>query len=458
MALLLTAIIIILILLIWLMVSADGNLQEKYKILEDEHKKLQSKYETQKFELKKYKDEDTKRNKDLAKEFLTDTAYWMKRSFENTKKYNELQQEYKKLQLQINNKEIGIKDRENLELIETCNTQKKEIKELQFQIKKKSHEIEILNIEKEAILKEKCTDKLYNLANKIAEKELADFDNLAVRLEFKNSPAYKSAQKVRMVKQQAKEFEVKYRMMKYEYDMLFELFPELENYIEYGNGEEELATVQKYFDRTSNWLSKDEYDRLNESQRNQLALDRYIEKYSKSKWQSGRDYEMSIAHKFKEQGYNVDYVGIQEKLNDKGRDIIAQKGNEILIIQCKYWSKEKVIHEKHICQLYGTAIMYKKEHHTNKKVIPVFVTQTSLSDTAREFAKYLGVRVLENEPLKEFPRIKCNINKGEKIYHLPFDQQYDVTKIDTKKGESFEFTVAQAELKGFRRARKWIYP
>ena len=35
------------------------------------------------------------------------------------------------------------------------------------------------------------------------------------------------------------------------------------------------------------------------------------------------------------------------------RDIIAQKGNEIYIIQCKYWSKTKVIREKYIMQSSG---------------------------------------------------------------------------------------------------------
>lgn len=51
--------------------------------------------------------------------------------------------------------------------------------------------------------------------------------------------------------------------------------------------------------------------------------------------------------------------------------------------------------------------------------------------------------------------IKCNIgSNGEKIYHLPFDQQYDKTRID-KKGEFYAKTTEEAEKKGFRRAFKW---
>lgn len=83
------------------MVSNKDELYKRYKNLQDEYQKLQveyqnlkSKYESQKFELKKYKDEDVRRNKEIARECLTDTAYWMKRNFENAKHCNELKSEY----------------------------------------------------------------------------------------------------------------------------------------------------------------------------------------------------------------------------------------------------------------------------------------------------------------------------------------------------------------------------
>lgn len=53
----------------------------------------------------------------------------------------------------------------------------------------------------------------------------------------------------------------------------------------------------------------------------------------------------------------------------------------------------------------------------------------------------------------EFPRIKCNINGASKIYHLPFDQQYDRTEIKNA-GEFYAWTVKEAESKGFRRAMR----
>lgn len=81
-----------------------------------------------------------------------------------------------------------------------------------------------------------------------------------------------------------------------------------------------------------------------------------------------------------------------------------------------------------------------------------------MSDLARRFAKELKIELKEKLKLpNEYPCIKCNISKasGSKIYHLPFDQQYDNTKIETNKGEGYCQTVKEAEDGGFRRAFKW---
>ena len=182
-------------------------------------------------------------------------------------------------------------------------------------------------------------------------------------------------------------------------------------------------------------------------------MDNYVAN-RKSKWQVGRDYEMYIGYLCEQKGYKVEYTGIIQKLEDMGRDLVATKGNEVLIIQCKNWAQEKTIHEKHIFQLYGTVIMYSL--NSMLKVRGVFITTTKLSPTAKRVAEYLGIIVMEQEPLGEFPRIKCNINRadGEKIYHLPFDQQYDKTVIDAGNGECYALTVAEAESKGYRRAFK----
>jgi hypothetical protein len=69
----------------------------------------------------------------------------------------------------------------------------------------------------------------------------------------------------------------------------------------------------------------------------------------------------------------------------------------------------------------------------------------------------LQVECNENVGISDYPLVKCNISLrgGEKIYHLPFDQQYDRTKIKPERGEKYVYTVADAEKAGFRRAWKW---
>jgi hypothetical protein len=44
---------------------------------------------------------------------------------------------------------------------------------------------------------------------------------------------------------------------------------------------------------------------------------------------------------------------------------------------------------------------------------------------------------------------------GIKIYHLPFDQQYDRTIIEEERNERYVETVKEAEALGFRRAFRW---
>ena len=186
-------------------------------------------------------------------------------------------------------------------------------------------------------------------------------------------------------------------------------------------------------------------------------MDRYL-KRKKSLWQVGIAYERYVGYIYESKCYKVTYNGAINGLNDLGRDLIAENDNEILIIQCKYWRKEKVVRENTIFQLYGTMIL--KQLETNKKVKGILCTTTSLSDEARKISKYLGIYIKENENFdKTYPCIKCNINRTtkEKIYHLPFDQQYDRIQIDLKKGEKYVSTVKEAEISGYRHAKKYLY-
>lgn len=324
---------------------------------------------------------------------------------------------------------------------------------------KETHENEIQKqkINLGLLKKENAKSKIDFLVDKVIEKELEEYDSVAIHLECKNNPAPKAAQDVKEARSKIKGFEEKYKKMKLEYDLLFELFPELDGYIERCENYADIQTLKDDYDYARSYLNDEEYQKLSIDERNQKALDNYINSRKKTKWQIGRDYEIQIAQEYEKLGYQVEHFGTK-KINDLGRDLIAKNQHEILIIQCKYWSKEKTIHEKHICQLYGTAIQYKIENNPLLSVKPVFVTTIKLSETAKKFAQYLSVEVVAEKKFNDdFPRIKCNVSKsGEKIYHLPFDLQYDSVKIEKHKGEFYASTIEEATNKGFRRAKKWI--
>ncbi len=285
-------------------------------------------------------------------------------------------------------------------------------------------------------------------------------------LENKFQPAYSTASKIeKKVNEKCKLYLQQYREMLYKYEYLLKSFPELESYVDNIDSLKEITydNLQQFgeeYDRTRNYLTKDEYEKLSSSVRNQIALDRYVNSHNKTDWEIGRDYELFCGYKLRSTKsiISVQQHGIEKGLEDLGIDIIAKDISHIYIIQCKYWSQYKEIHEKHIAQLYGSAKEYeiKNKISSNILVVPVFITTTELSDMAKTFAKHLGVRLVKWK-FEEFgfPRIKCNISKdGEKIYHLPFDQQYDSTKIEGN-GDFYAKTVEEAEKKGFRRAYRW---
>ncbi|MBK8947174.1 MAG: hypothetical protein IPM32_18190 [Ignavibacteriae bacterium] len=226
------------------------------------------------------------------------------------------------------------------------------------------------------------------------------------------------------------------------------------------------ADPVKYF------VTKGEYEKLNETERNQLALDRYWKK-KKNPWQIGRDYERYIGYLYESEGWNVIYQGIEKGVEDLGRDLICTRDEKTEVVQCKYWRNERVIHEKHINQLFGTTVEYfiKSAENRNldiqiglfpdlmksKNISGSFYATCSFSDTSKKFANLLGIKLYENFMYQEYPSIKCNISRKDesKIYHLPFDQQYDKTVIEKNRGECYVHTVLEAEKLGFRRAWKW---
>lgn len=387
----------------------------------------------------------------------------------------ELKKEKEELSSKLKCVSISLEEANNLKP-EIANLKKENAKcEERIQIQREHHKAEIKELnaiisEKENTIKQFTSNltAFPYMAGVVADFETANLEKLARSLEWgDNKQRQKKVADIRILRNETKELIEKYKIAAYQLEYLKTMYPVIEEVIdtefsELTISENHFQDTQKEYDVVRDFLSKEEYESLTVTERNQLALDNYIKSHRKTKWQIGRDYEMYVGYKYQLKGYDVSYHGIEKGMEDLGRDLVMTKKGQTLIVQCKYWSNEKVIREKHILQLYGTYICYCIENNLSPNSARcIFVTNITLSDQAKVFAKYLNVGVAENFPLGDYPRIKCNIGRDEignpiKIYHLPFDQQYDSTKINSP-GEFYAMTVEEAENHGFRRAFKHHY-
>lgn len=366
----------------------------------------------------------------------------------------------KKIQKYINEKsEINARDlynskkRDLLYEIEMEETKRKSI------LLKRENEINI----KEQDLKE----AQYTFKSLLAEKTIgfpyvaemyskymaAKLDAIETHLRMKEHPAIKSAQLVAIAKKQLKESEKENFQLKGIIKYYENLVPDLEEMADMPQNECILIDEDNDKDIACKFLSSDEWKKLPQTEKFQLALDRYWSN-KKTKWEIGRLYERFIGYEYEASGWEVSYFGAIKGLEDMGRDLIIQKGAAVYIIQCKHWASNKIIHEKHIFQLFGTCTLYECENRKRPK--GKFITSCQLSKTAKKCAEILGIDVIENKKLERYPSIKCNIGRQRTlIYHLPFDQQYDKIKIKKANGDFYCSTVKEAENAGFRRAFRW---
>lgn len=286
-------------------------------------------------------------------------------------------------------------------------------------------------------------------------------DDIVDTLKYKKRPAELTAERAnKIINGELREYRIRAKSAEYQLNFYESLFPWLLEFKEIPSAD--AVSLVSDIDRSENddgmlirsgYLSIEEYEQLSVTERNQLALDRYI-RSEKSSWQVGIEYERYIGYLCEQEGYSVRYNGAVSGFQDMGRDLILEKGDTVVVVQCKRWAKEKTIHENHVFQLAGSVFEYRHKH-PNKTVLGAFVSTVSFSPVAAECGELLGLRLYPNTPFHDYPRIKCNIGKdGEKIYHLPMDQQYDHILID-KPGEFYAATVAEAEAAGFRRAYHW---
>ncbi len=369
-------------------------------------------------------------------------------------------------------------EKANQKLIEVEKT-KSEIAELYKRINSENSRNKIDLEIKEQALEKIISQKTIGfpwLANAISE--FHEYFDLVVaeKLANKKYPATKASAAIKEMSKEKRLLKKKFKYSEQIIKYYENLFPWLRDYVDTGLDEfviqlESESKPEKESEPIFKYIQLVEYRLLESHERTQKALNRYVAS-RKNNWQIGRDYERYIGYLYEQNGYDVVYTGIFDGYNDLGRDLICSKGDSTHIVQCKCWSRTKLIREKHINQLYGTTIKFiidKNDEVINKyenslfpnllekyNVTPVFYTSTKYSEEAKKFANALNVELHENVKLEKYPLIKCNISStNEKIYHLPFDQQYDKIKINRNKDSFYEWTTINAEQKGFRHAYRW---
>lgn len=277
----------------------------------------------------------------------------------------------------------------------------------------------------------------------------------------KAPPAKKAADKIQLYAKKNRALQKQVKQLEYQIGFYTAAFPWLDELTDVSPDDlyREIQASGDSDDESRNmlaWLSPEEYEKLSDVEKFQLVLDRWRQK-PKTKWEIGIGFERFVGYQYELQGYSVVYNGARAGLADLGRDLIVRKGNEVTIVQCKRWAAEKTIHEKHIYQLYGTVAQYQMEH-PELVVSGRFLSTCPLSDVARALSDFIGISYDDQYPIDEidtYPMVKCNISKsGNKIYHLPVDQQYDTVAIKPGTGECYVATVAEAEALGFRRAMR----
>lgn len=373
--------------------------------------------------------------------------------------YNEINRERENIAYQYNEiqkeKEYLSTERHKLATFKADFSMQMEMKEKELQ--KQYAEIQSEKEYQQKLFEEKTIGFPW-VAQKYAELKTLQLQAREKYLLDKKPAATKSAAIVKDCRLKLKKAEQSAYIYKGIIDYYETLFPWLTDFREAPDESIQLIQTsepEEAQDPAQKLLSNAEWEKLSQTEKFQIALERY-QKRKKTNWEIGRDFERYIGYIYEYKGFNVTFFGAIKGFEDMGRDIIAKKDDSTIIIQCKYWKKDKTIHEKHIFQLYGTCIVYGIE---NKETIPptgIFITSCSLSDTAEKVAKALGIQTLTNITLKQYPCIKCNIGKGgEKIYHLPFDQQYDKIKMTKDNGCFYASTIDEAEHAGFRRAYRW---
>jgi len=190
-----------------------------------------------------------------------------------------------------------------------------------------------------------------------------------------------------------------------------------------------------------------------------MTIEELQKKYNSYKKKShdnlgiGHFYERQIRYLYETKGWRVEPYGILKGKSDLGRDLICTKKKQVLIIQAKNWSvkNKKIIYPKHLMQLAGSILHYINQNPKHKIPTGVFITTAKFHDDTKKVAKALNIQHRNIKLDKNYPMIKCNINrKGKRLFFFPFDKLYDNVHIDIKNGEFYTDKISECIKKGFK--------
>lgn len=155
-----------------------------------------------------------------------------------------------------------------------------------------------------------------------------------------------------------------------------------------------------YFSEKRDWKLKEklaERDLLIDSYENELG---YNSASQKERQKAGIEFENYIAKQLRQDKWRIKYNGEIKGFNDEGIDLICTKKNEdVMLVQCKNWAEDKIIHENYVFAVYGAGNYYKLKEGLDDVRI-VFYATCRMSNQAKIIARQLGVEVHDEYKMK----------------------------------------------------------
>jgi Holliday junction resolvase-like predicted endonuclease len=132
---------------------------------------------------------------------------------------------------------------------------------------------------------------------------------------------------------------------------------------------------------------------------NQSNTLNYIE-ISSNEW--GQVYEKYVGQQLEEEGYKVNYDGLNLGFLDKGIDLIAENENHINFIQCKF-SKSKIGKSQIDWILFKASNNLKKQYKSSeKKLIFTLVVNDIETNFAKKSTSKFKLKFTDSSKIKHF--------------------------------------------------------